>query len=87
MNVPQNKLAIVRGCQFHALQNHDFLAALILAQRAFCAAAIFARPAALILLFFFVALTVEVVAEGAGASRIAFSSFSRRAIFSLRLAA
>lgn len=68
----------------YATANQLFLAAFILAQRAFCAAAILARPAALILPFLFTGL---VLATGAGAPRIADSSFSSLATFSLRLAA
>jgi hypothetical protein len=64
------------------LKNQAFFAALILAQRAFCAAATLARPAALIPRFFFADL-----AAGAGAPRMAASSFSKLAISSLMAAA
>lgn len=62
----------------------DFFAALIFAQRAFCAAAIFALPAALILPFLAGLAALEV---GAAPPKIEVSSFSSLAIWSLILAA
>lgn len=64
-----------------------FFAGLIFVQRAFCAAAILARVAALTLRFFFTGSAVVVLATGAGVPRIAVNPFSSLAIFSLRPAA
>ena len=81
------KGAVNQDCPFNCVTaNQLVFAALILAQRALCAAATLARPSALIVRFFFAGLTTG-VSTVAGAPRTVASSFSRLAIFSLMSAA
>lgn len=62
----------LEAAHLYALANQAFFSALILAQRALCAAATLTRLAALIPRFYFAGL-----AAGAGAPRIVVSSVSR----------